>query len=213
MLLVLATLTLPPALSAQAASNVAAWTPAGPTACSFSGWTTNEKPEIQVRASASAGAEVVGTLPTTRGDGPDPGIDYYSVTFDVTEARDGWLKIKNASDDMTGDGESRPRPVYRGEGWIEAADAQVGIQSARGYARPDASSERLLDLGHDWLTERAALRGIAACEGEWLLLDYEMRASEKWEQLAPKDRTRGRAWFRGICTSAETTCDMRSVDE
>jgi len=212
---VLATLTLSPAFGAQATSNsnVAVWTPPGPTACSVSGWTTNVKPAIAVRAAPSANAQVLGRLPTTRGDDPDPDIDYYSVTFDVTEARDGWLKIKNASDDMTGNDTPRPRPVYRGEGWIEAEDAQVGIQSARGYARPDAGSERLLDLKSDWLTERAALRGIVACDGEWLLLDYEMRQSENWEPLAPKDRTRGRAWFRGVCASAETTCDMRSVDK
>ncbi len=211
--LALAALAVSPAINAQTPSKPAAWTPPGPTACSFSGWTTNDKPAIQVRAAASAQAAVVGSLPTTRGDGPDPEIDYYSVTFDVTEARDGWLKIKNASDDKTGDEQSKPRPVYRGEGWIEAADAQVGIQSARGYARPDAGSERLLDLGSDWLTERATLRGIAACEGEWLLLDYQMRNSDTFEPLASKDRTRGRAWFRGVCSSSETTCDMRSVDK
>lgn len=211
--LALAALALTPTLNAQTAPKPAAWTPAGPTACSFSGWTTNEKLEIAVRAAPSAQAAAVGSLPTTRGESPDPDIDYYSVTFDVTEARDGWLKIRNASDDMTGGDVSRPRPVYRGEGWIEAADAQVGIQSARGYARPDAGSERLLDLKDDWLTERAALRGIAACQGEWLLLDYELRNSADWEPLAPKDRTRGRAWFRGVCSSAETTCDMRSVDK
>ncbi|MGB3434569.1 hypothetical protein [Achromobacter sp.] len=212
-LLVLATLTLSPALNAQAASTITAWTPPGPTTCSFSGWTTDEKPAIQVRAAASAQAAVAGSLPTTRGEGADPNIDYYSVTFDVTEARDGWLKIRNASDDKTGDEQSKPRPVYRGEGWIEAGDAQVGIQSARGYARPDAGSERLLDLGDDWLTERATLRGIVACQGDWLLLDYEMRNSKEFEPLAPKDRTRGRAWFRGVCSSSETTCDMRSVDK
>lgn len=212
-LLALAALAVSPAINAQTTSKPAAWTPPGPTACSFSGWTTNDKPAIQVRAAASAQAAVLGNLPTTRGDGPDPGIDYYSVTFDVTEARDGWLKIRNASDDKTGDEQSKPRPVYRGEGWIEAADAQVGIQSARGYARPDAGSERLLDLGGDWLTERATLRGIVACQGEWLLLDYELRNSDTFEPLAPKDRTRGRAWFRGICSSSETTCDMRSVDK
>ncbi len=103
--------------------------------------------------------------------------------------------------------------MYRGAGWIEAADAQVGIQSARGYARPAASSEWLLELGSDRLTERATLRGIVACDGEWLLLDYEMRNNDKFEPLAPEDRTQGRAWFRGLCESSETTCDMRSVDK
>ncbi|HAP26602.1 MAG TPA: hypothetical protein DCR74_13480 [Achromobacter sp.] len=211
--LLLAALALSPAVHAQPAGKGAAWTPPGPTACRFSGWTTNDKPAIPVRASASASGKQVGALPTTRGDSPDPEVDLYSVIFDVTEARDGWLKIKNASDAMSGSDRSPPRPVYQGEGWIAAGDAQVGIQSARGYARPDAGSERLLDLGHDWLTERATLRGIVACDGEWLLLDYEMRNSATWERLAEKDRTRGRAWFRGVCASSETTCDMRSVDQ
>lgn len=211
--LLFAALALSPGLHAQTASHAVAWTPAGPTTCRFSGWTTNDKPAIPVHASASASGKQVGTLPTTRGDSPDPEVDLYSVTFDVTEARDGWLKIKNASDAMSGSDRSPPRPVYQGEGWIAAGDAQVGIQSARGYSRPDAGSERLLDLGHDWLTERATLRGIVACDGEWLLLDYEMRHSATWELLAEKDRTRGRAWFRGVCASSETTCDMRSVDQ
>ncbi len=211
--LALAALVLSPGLSAQSAPKTAPWTPPGPTTCSFSGWTNDQKPAIQVRAAASAESNVLGTLPTTRGDGPDPTIDYYSVTFDVIEARDGWLKIKRASDDKTGNDQPRPRPVYQGEGWIEASDARIGIQSARGYARPDAGSERILDLGSDWLTERAALRGIVACAGDWLLLDYEMRNSDKFEPLAPKDRTQGRAWFRGICSSSETTCDMPSVDK
>lgn len=211
--LLLAALALSPALQAEPVVKGSAWTPPGPTACRVSGWTTNDKPAILVRASPSASAKQVGALPTTRGDSPDPEVDLYSVTFDVTEARDGWLKIRNASDAMSGSDRSPPRPVYQGEGWIAAGDAQVGIQSARGYARPDAGSERLLDLGSDWLTERATLRGIVACDSEWLLLDYEMRHSATWELLAEKDRTRGRAWFRGVCASSETTCDMRSVDQ
>ena len=151
MLLALVALTLSPALNAQANAGTAAWTP-GPTVCRFSGWTVNDKPAIVVRAEASATAKVVGSLPTTRGESLDPALDYYSVTFDLVEARDGWLKIKGASDEMS----EKPRPVYQGEGWIEAGDMQVGVQSARGYARPDAGSERLLDLKGDWLRDRVA---------------------------------------------------------
>ena len=180
MLLALVALTLSPALNAQANAGTAAWTPPGPTVCRFSGWTVNDKPAIVVRAEASATAKVVGSLPTTRGESLDPALDYYSVTFDLVEARDGWLKIKGASDEMS----EKPRPVYQGEGWIEAGDMQVGVQSARGYARPDAGSERLLDLKGDWLRDRVALRGIVACDGEWLLLDYEMRNDEagRWRR-------------------------------
>ena len=111
MLLALVALTLSPALNAQANAGTAAWTPPGPTVCRFSGWTVNDKPAIVVRAEASATAKVVGSLPTTRGESLDPALDYYSVTFDLVEARDGWLKIKGASDEMS----EKPRPVYQGE--------------------------------------------------------------------------------------------------
>ena len=128
MLLALVALTLSPALNAQANAGTAAWTPPGPTVCRFSGWTVNDKPAIVVRAEASATAKVVGSLPTTRGSLDPPWTT--SVTFDLVEARDGWLKIEGQRRD-----ERKPRPVYQGEGWIEAGD-MVGVQSARGYARP-----------------------------------------------------------------------------
>ena len=119
--LLLAAAALTPALHAQPADHGAAWTPTGQTACRFSGWTTNDKPAIPVRAAASYSAKQIGALPTTRGDSPDPEVDLYSVTFDVTEARDGWLRIRNASDAMSGSDRHPPRPVSEGEGWIAAA--------------------------------------------------------------------------------------------
>jgi len=214
--LVLATLTLSPAFGAQATSNVAVWTPPGPTACSVSGWTTNVKPAIAVRAAPSANAQVLGRLPTTRGDDPDPDIDYYSVTFDVTEARDGWLKIKNASDDMTGNDTPRPRPVYRGEGWIEAEDVQVGIQSARGYARPDAGSERLLDLKSDWLTEEppCAVSSRAMANGCcWITRCAKAKIGSRWLPRTARGRARGFVAFallpRRLAICAPSTSSPR----
>ncbi|MBB1592849.1 hypothetical protein A9973_02090 [Achromobacter sp. UMC46] len=58
----------------------------------------------------------------------------------------------------------------------------------------------------------ATAERIQLLKARGLLLDYAMQFSAKSEPPAPKDRTRGRAWIRGISTSAETTCDMRSVD-
>mgnify|MGYP000980185764 CR=1 FL=1 len=98
----------------------------------------------------------------------------YSVTFDVKQAQDGWLRIANASDAYNEEEypERAPRKLYKGEGWIRADDARVGIQSARGYAKPDAASQRLVDLGSDWLTEMGKIQGIRACHESWVLLDY-----------------------------------------
>lgn len=192
-----------------------AWTPSGATACQFDGWTNSLKSAIPVRNSPSSDAAQVGMLPVTADE--EESEYTYSVKFQVTQAHNGWLRIEQANDDYNlGEG-APPREVYRGSGWIRSDDARVGIQSARGYARPDSKSERLLDLGGDWLTERAQIQGIAACSGEWLLLDYQLntRATPQGglQDIPEQDRRTARAWFRGVCSNEETTCDMRSVDK
>ncbi|OCZ68673.1 hypothetical protein A7P25_12875 [Achromobacter xylosoxidans] len=210
--LTLALLAAPPVIAAASQADA----PAGPTACAFSAWANYEKPSITVREAPSADAKALGQIPAKPVAG-EPEYSY-SVTFDVKEARDGWLRIANASDAYNEEEypERAPRKLYKGEGWILADDARVGIQSARGYARPDAASQRLVDLGSDWLTEMGKIKGIRACHEEWVLLDYlvdrkrspqdDIVARAKGEQLA------GRAWFRGLCEAQETSCDMKSVD-
>jgi len=70
--------------------------PAGATSCAFNAWTNNDKASIEVRAAPSADAQIVGQIPTVSAAGE---AEYaYSISFDVLEAKDGWLKITNASD-------------------------------------------------------------------------------------------------------------------
>lgn len=210
--LTLALLAAPPVIAAP----VQAEAPAGATACAFSAWANYDKPSITVRDAPSAGAKALGQIPARPAAG-EPEYSY-SVTFDVMEAKDGWLRIANASDAYNEDEypERAPRKLYKGEGWILADDARVGIQSARGYARPDAASQRLVDLGSDWLTEMGKIQGIRACHEDWVLLDYlvDRKRSPQDEivERAKGERLAGRAWFRGLCDVQETTCDMKSVD-
>lgn len=202
--------------SAAMAANSQAEAPKGPTACAFSAWANYDKPSITVRAAPSASAKALGQIPARPAAG-EPEYSY-SVTFDVKEAKDGWLRIANASDAYNEDEypERAPRKLYKGEGWIRADDARVGIQSARGYARPDAASQRLVDLGSDWLTEMGKIQGIHACHEDWVLLDYlvDRKRSPQDEivERAKGERLAGRAWFRGLCDVQETSCDMKSVD-
>lgn len=205
------------AAPAAMAANPQAEAPAGATSCAFGAWANYEKPSITVRDAPSANAKALGQIPTKPAAG-EPEYSY-SVTFDVKQAQDGWLRIANASDAYNEEEypERAPRKLYKGEGWIRADDARVGIQSARGYAKPDAASQRLVDLGSDWLTEMGKIQGIRACHESWVLLDYvvdrkrspkdEIVERPKGEQLA------GRAWFRGLCDVQETSCDMKSVDQ
>lgn len=210
--LALALLAAPPVIAAASRAEA----PNGATACAFSAWANYDKPSITVRDTPSANARALGQIPTKPAAG-EPEYSY-SVTFDVKQAQDGWLKIANASDAYNEEEfpDQARRTVYQGEGWIRADDARVGIQSARGYLKPDAASPRLVDLGGDWLTEVGKIQGIRACHEDWVLLDYlvdrkrspqdDIVERAKGEQLA------GRAWFRGLCEAQETSCDMKSVD-
>ncbi|WYX59084.1 hypothetical protein WJ967_17135 [Achromobacter xylosoxidans] len=145
--LTLALLAAPPVIAAPVQSEA----PAGATTCAFSAWANYDKPSITVRDAPSASAKALGQIPARPAAG-EPEYSY-SVTFDVKEAKDGWLRIANASDAYNEDEypERAPRKVYKGEGWIRADDARVGIQSARGYAAgrrqpaPGGPGQRLAD--------------------------------------------------------------------
>ncbi|KWU22039.1 hypothetical protein [Achromobacter xylosoxidans] len=210
--LTLAQLAAPPVIAAPVQPEA----PAGATTCAFSAWANYDKPSITVRDAPSASAKALGQIPVRPAAG-EPEYSY-SVTFDVKEAKDGWLRIANASDAYNEDEypERAPRKLYKGEGWIRADDARVGIQSARGYAKPDAASQRLVDLGSDWLTEMGKIQGIRACHEDWVLLDYLVdRKRSPQDEIVERvqgERLAGRAWFRGLCDVQETSCDMKSVD-
>jgi hypothetical protein len=177
--------------------------PARDTRCDLGGWTAPMGNDpIPVHAAPKADARVIATLPTAT----PPGIDYV-VDFSIIGSRDGWLKIRDASDAKN---QEHARPVYGGVGWIRGSAARFGIQSGRGYARPDVRSERLLDLKDAWLTEKAFIVAVVGCSGEWALVDYRFHS-----QPGTRERQAARpfrAWFQGVCSIAETSCDMPSVD-
>lgn len=212
------------AVSAVAAAPVAAapaepFIPREPTRCTLSAWPSYQADApVAVRATPSLGAAIVGHFPVANGVGENYP---YSVGFDITETRPGWLKIANGRDAYeAADDNGKPLPPrkpYTGEGWIAASMAQVNIQSGIGRARPDAKSEALIDLKGDWLTEFGTIDAIRGCAGEWLLVDYritqERTPGGALEALPEAEQRQGTAWFRGICQVEETTCDMASVDD
>ena len=158
-------------------------------------WVTSKK-KVPIRVKPSKSAKILGYLP--------PLVGEYTTRFDILETRPGWLKITRADKRSAPykDDKWEKWSLYNGDGWIPATTAGVGVQSARGYAKPDVNSFRIIDLGSDWLTDNANVT-IRACSGNWLLLDYTFHEKKQ----------HGTAWFRGICQIQETTCDMESVDD
>ncbi|MET4683522.1 hypothetical protein [Brevundimonas faecalis] len=183
-------------------------TPMGDQACALQAW-INDIPgrDVEVRANPHVDAQVIGTLPHT---GPDD--DRLSIHISITASNSGWLKIQDASDDDA----DRARPVYSGQGWIEADAVRFGIQSGRGFAAPDARSDRVVDLDDNWATEMGRIEKVLDCRQDWVLIDFvqERRrdGDDRLIDIPVQDRLQRRAWFRGVCDAQETTCDMRSVD-
>lgn len=186
--------------------------PNEPSQCAVEAWVSSAfDSAVTVYEAPSETASVLGYLPNDSNSEDDR----YSVQFEVTEARPGWLHIRNAQDWVGSDRDGKVLPsrsIYRGEGWIRSHLAQVSVQSSLGYVRPDARSPRLVDLNGKWLTDVGQTLGIRACSGDWLLLDFmiEDRAAARGTR-APS--ATGTAWFRGVCSVQETSCDMRSVDD
>ncbi|MEW8383804.1 MAG: SH3 domain-containing protein, partial [Candidatus Thiodiazotropha taylori] len=188
-----------------------AWVPANETECRIEGWSKEtHQPGLPVRSSAGIDAQVIGTLPAyvINFDSHNFGIE-----FQIIGSHQGWLKIRGAKDDP--DRSRLPlRATYPGIGWIPGESTAFMVQSGSGHLRPDAGSPKLLDLKGDWLTSMGRIEQVIACDGEWVLLDYSLAKQRNPQTLALKrlteterQTTRGRAWFRGVCASQETTCE------
>jgi hypothetical protein len=195
---------------AHAGAAESVWVPTEETSCKFTGWAIDRDPRgINVRAAPSSRAAVRGTLPPYV-RGPDR---YFGVELDITGSHNGWLRIEAAKDDSERSGRP-PRATYSGAGWVHGSRVMFAVQSGAGYARPDMTSQQLVNLGDDWLTDMGKIRLIVACNEEWALVEFEIErrrnpVTEALEDLSAAERkaSRRRAWFRGICWSQETTCD------
>lgn len=211
-MLALAAGVAPPVSAAPSATGVPL--PTGATTCEFSGWIpgmATSKP-LAVRAAPSAKARMLGPIPV----GGDPKVYEYAAEVRITGTSPGWIRINGASDDMNINNDAPARPIYRGEGWIPNDAVRIGIQSGLGHERPDPNSRKLLDHPGRWLPELGQIEAILGCSGEWILLQYRLDkrpvSEDRTAEIAQRDRRSQRAWFRGVCSAQETTCDMASVD-
>jgi hypothetical protein len=175
--------------------------------CRLEAWVVDRDPAgLNVRSAPSREARLLGTLPPLVN--PDGERDY-GVELRITGAKDGWLRIEGARDDPSRNGLGTPRPTYAGTGWISGNLVRFGVQSAHGYAQPDVKSERRVDLGQDWLSDRAEITRMLACKDDWAHVEFRLRAATGAADALGEPQ---RAWFRGICANQETTCDRAAVD-
>jgi hypothetical protein len=173
--------------------------PAG-TACAIrGGWSTDGDPAgLNVRAAPSAGAPVVGVLPSPE---YSPEFDrVMAVSFDVIETRDAWFRIANAyrADDNAGEPSTLPA------GWISGRHVGFALQTDKAFVEPDPGSAVVAAA---WMDSDGALRLFeyrhpTECRGEWVRL-----------KVTGHDRIEREAWARGVCNGQETTCDGALGDD
>lgn len=203
--------------SLQATATLAeeAWLPASETDCRLEGWSKDTHQDgLEVRSSATAHAEVLGTLPAYV---KNFSSHNFGIEFQIIGSHNGWMKITGAKDDPNRS--NLPlRSTYSGTGWIPGDRVDFIVQSGSGYLLPDAASRKALDLHGDWLTSMGDIELIVACDGEWVLLDYSLKKRRNQQTLSlrklsidEQKASKGRAWFRGICANQETTCETETA--
>lgn len=187
--------------------------PKAETRCALEGWLGGKDREaVPVRAAPAPDARLVGTIPFVPYDedvSPEDVPLAWPVQFDLVASTLGWVKIANVVDDIR-------RPVLEGEGWVPAELVRFQIQSGRGYAGPSTDSRRILDFKDQWQADAGDIERALGCDGEWMLIEAAIgpKRDSAGRDLPPEKRETvlRRAWFRGICGNARTSCDRPSVD-
>lgn len=151
--------------------------------CQLSGYISSEVPGAPVIFDApSATATPIGTVPRTE----DADYGVMGGSFLLDNIQGDYAHITNVdawySSDETGPG-----------GWILASDIVFTVQSTKGFAAADATSEVTYETD-DWIYHDQ-IDTLLGCQDEWAHLRF---TDAKGQHTA---------WMRGICSNQETTCD------
>lgn len=168
--------------------------------CMLEGWSNDTDPAgLRVHAGPGFATPEIGRLPAAI-----VGDDHYAPNFHIVDVRDGWVKIADADDT---DNPGKPRPVFRGTGWVHASRVVFTVQSETGRAGPSVRAKVVVKAS-DWLGDAGErVQPIVGCSGGWARLRYTIPADAR-TLTGPRS---GVAWFGGICGNQHTTCD--SLDE
>jgi hypothetical protein len=211
-----------PAPSARAPSRgvtagaAAAAMPVGHTTCrGIIGRLIDPAPEGRnVRAGPGVNHQLLGVIGPPQGAADTPnGERDLPAGFQIIGSANGWLHIRGAGYDEQLAGGPMP-DVYSGEGWISGRGVSVGLQTRAAFSRPSHDADILIGGGDDSYLDGIAQRGIVACDGQWVLVDWERPRGEgdPIPDMAPAALISERpytlrAWAAGVCNTIETSCD------
>ena len=138
--------------------------------------------EPAILSAPSPDAAVLGSMPMVE----DPERGPMGAEALIVEIRDGYADLRRV---VAWSDPDRTAP----DGWVDAAELGFVVQTEKGFAQPDPSSE-VVWQGQDWIYTDM-IDTLLACEGEWVAL-----------QMVDA-KTPDPVWVRGVCNGQETTCD------
>jgi hypothetical protein len=207
----------PRSILAVSRNATAAVAPAGRTTCrNIIGWMIDPASEGRnVRDEPSVNASRLGVIPPPLQPDQNPNEMLLPVEFTILGSENGWLHIRGAHYDESLAGGPVPA-VFSGEGWVSGRGIRVGLQTRAAFSAPSHGSAVLIGGGDNDYLDGWTQRGIAGCQGQWVLVDWERptpafegQTIASWAEAAVVNRNPFtlRAWAAGVCNIIETTCD------
>lgn len=157
--------------------------------CEFGAYSSDPDPAgANVRSGPGSEFPVIGVLE------PESDEPYtFTPEFRVKDFENGWFQIGDA---VTGDyGQSVPRTVFEGPGWISAKLVGFDIQDWHLYEAPSTSSAVTDDLQDWWSTEGVHITTIHDCQGGFVNVTLTNDAGET-----------ATGWATNLCGNQATTC-------
>jgi hypothetical protein len=138
--------------------------------------------------------------------------------FDIIASRNGWLLIENVELDGYV-AEVVGQTAFTGRGWISGRGVLVTVQTSLGFASPSHQAPIVFDARDaggivDGRAEGMQVRGVAACSGNWVQLDWEAPGYRgvsavgfQPSAVVSQDPLIVRAWHTGICHGPSSDCE------
>lgn len=188
--------------------------------CNFTAYVMETDPAgLNVRSKPGIDGKILGRIAPDYVDASDGTETRAHPEVQVRASWRGWFLVEGAGDNTTLmglDDQANGRAMYRGRGWVSGRKLAVKSQADRARLAPAAQAAIAFDaanLDFDGLSEQAP--ALIACNGQWALVEYDVRALDaagiEVIKLKPEARVGAapggiRGWVDRLCDLQETAC-------
>jgi hypothetical protein len=184
------------------------------TKCEFVAFVNeNDRNGLNVRAAPNIASKIVGKLPGTFVH--EDGL-VARVEVNVLATKNGWFLINGAQDSSALMDATKPRRMYKGDGWVSGRKLAVKTQARNARLEPSTAGETAFLVGNVLDGDSLSRPGqLIACKGKWVQLEYTLSKDDAELvddiKIHPKAKVskspiRVQGWVNQICDIQETSC-------